>query len=294
MRDPAETARVRVMVTGQVREDVVLKDGSTLRLRPTCPSDADALLVFLEGLSRESLHLRFQGGIRVGAHLAAPFLQSDGDRMLSLVAELADSDGHARVVALGTFVRLRDPARAEVAFAVADELQRRGIGSRLLERLAVHARRAGIERFVAQVLPENGAMLRVFGDTGFEVQRRFVDGVVEVEFALTPSVDVVAQSDRRDHSAGAASLEPVFRPESIAVIGASSRRGTIGGELFRNVIAGDFRGAAYPVNPKGEPVGGIHAYRSIEQLPERVDLAVICVPARLVLDAAGSALRAGI
>jgi len=282
------------MVTGEVREDVVLKDGSTLRLRPTCPSDADALLVFLEGLSPESIHLRFQGGIRVGAHLAAPFLQSDGDRMLSLVAELADSDGHARVVALGTFVRLRDPARAEVAFAVADELQRRGIGSRLLERLAVHARRAGIERFVAQVLPENGAMLRVFGDTGFEVQRRYVEGVVEVEFELAPSAGVLERTDRRDHSAVAASLEPFFRPASVAVIGASARRGTIGGELFRNVLAGDFDGSASPVNPKGTPVGGSHAYTSVTEIPERVDLAVICVPGDQVIDVARSALSAGI
>src|SRR3954451_18328886 len=250
------------MVATELREDVVLRDGSTLRLHATTAADEDALLRFFTALSPDARHLRFQGAVRIDEHLVAPFLRSDGDASLSLVAELVRGDGDAEVVAIGTFVRLRDPARAEVAFVVADELQHRGIGSRLLERLAVHARRAGIERFVAQVLPENGAMLRVFGDTGFEVQRRFVDGVVEVEFALTPSVDVVAQSDRRDHSAVAASLEPFFRPESIAVIGASSRRGTIGGELSRNVTAGAFCGPAYPVNPKGEPVGGIHAYRS--------------------------------
>jgi acetate---CoA ligase (ADP-forming) len=282
------------MVTHEVREDVVLRDGSTLRLRPTVTADADALLHFFARLSPDTRHLRFQGGVRVDEHLVAPFLRSDGEDSLSLIAELTAGDDETRIVALGTYVRLRDRARAEVAFAVADELQRRGIGSRLLERLAVHARRAGIERFVAQVLPENGAMLRVFGDTGFEVQRRFVDGVVEVEFELAASSDVVERSDRRDHSAVAASLEPFFRPASLAVIGASARRGTIGGELFRNVIAGDFAGAAYPVNPKGNAVGGTHAYRSVDEIPERVDLAVICVAAELVLEAARSALRAGI
>jgi acetate---CoA ligase (ADP-forming) len=282
------------MVANQVREDVVLRDGSTLRLRPTSAGDTTALLAFFDRLSPETRHLRFQGGLRIDAAIVAPFLRSDGKEALSLVAELADPQGDPQIVALGTFVRLRDATRAEVAFVVADDMQRRGIGSRLLERLAVHSRRVGIERFVAQVLPENGAMLRVFGDTGFEVQRRYVDGVVEVEFELTASPDVLARSDQRDHSAVAASLEPFFRPSSLAVIGASARRGTIGGELFRNVITADFTGAAYPVNPKGEPVGGIHAYRSVEEIPGAVDLAVICVPGAQVLDAARAALRSGI
>src|SRR4051812_37377782 len=106
----------------KVREDVVLRDGSTLRLRPATTADAPALLDFFERLSPESRYLRFQGGMRVDAVVIRPFLQSDGVETLSLVGELAEPDGPTRVIALGTFVRLRDPARAEVAFAVADEL----------------------------------------------------------------------------------------------------------------------------------------------------------------------------
>src|SRR5437899_363920 len=92
------------------------------------------------------------------------------------------------------------------------------------------ARRCGYVR-------PHAAMLGVFRDTGFEVTRRALDGVVEVEFALTSSPEVLDRIARRDHSAVAASLTPFFQPHSIAVIGASARRGTIGGELFRNVIA---------------------------------------------------------
>ncbi|HEY8647359.1 MAG TPA: GNAT family N-acetyltransferase, partial [Gaiellaceae bacterium] len=281
------------MVATEAREDVVLRDGSTLRLRSTTPSDEGALVEFFGRLSAESLHLRFQGGVSVDAQLVGRFLRSDGET-LSLIGELADEKGTTRVIALGTSIRLRDPSRAEVAFVVADEYQRRGIGSRLLERLAAHARREGIERFVAQVLPENAAMLRVFKDTGFEVKRRFLDGVVEVEFELTSSPEVLDLIAQRDHSAVAASLTPFFQPHSVAVIGASARRGTIGGELFRNVIAADFDGAAYPVNPKGDPVGGVPGYRAVEDIPAPVDLAVICVPGGQVLDAADSALRAGV
>ena len=155
------------MVAIAVREDVVLRDGSTLRLRPTSAADEAALLEFFERLSPETRYLRFQGAVSVDAHLIASFLRSDGEESLSLIGELIDDSGEVRVIGLGTWVRLRDPSRAEVAFVVADEFQHRGIGSRLLERLAVHARDAGIDRFVAQVLPENAAMLRVFGDAGF-------------------------------------------------------------------------------------------------------------------------------
>ena len=145
------------MLAAEEREDVVLRDGSTLRLRPTTPRDEGALIEFFEGLSPDSRHLRFQGAIRIDARVVAPFLYGDGRETLSLIGELADEDGTAHVIALGTFIRLRDPGRAEVAFTVADEFQRRGIGSRLLERLAAHARAEGVQRFVAQVLPENTA-----------------------------------------------------------------------------------------------------------------------------------------
>jgi acetate---CoA ligase (ADP-forming) len=282
------------MVAIEAREDVVLRDGSTLRLRPTTPADEGALVDFFGRLSPDTLHLRFQGAVRVDARLVERFLRGDGRESLSLVGELADDAGISRVIALGTYVRLRDPARAEAAFVVADDFQRRGIGSRLLERLAAHARVEGIERFIAQVLPENSAMLHVFGDTGFEVQRRLVGGVVEVEFELTSSPEVLDRIAKRDHSAVAASLTSFFQPRSIAVIGASARRGTIGGELFRNVIAADFDGAAYPVNPKGDPVGGVPGYRAVEEIPNLVDLAVICVPGAQVIDAADAALRAGV
>ena len=105
---------------------------------------------------------------------------------------------------------------------------------------------------------------------------------------------VAERRDRRDHVAVAASLRPFFQPRSVAVIGASARRGTIGGELFRNVLEADFAGAVYPVNRGGEPVGGVAGYTSCAELPTTVDLAVICVPGASVLDAAREALETGV
>ncbi|MGZ4333530.1 MAG: bifunctional acetate--CoA ligase family protein/GNAT family N-acetyltransferase [Gaiellaceae bacterium] len=270
-------------------EDVVLRDGSTLRLRATTPADADLLLRFFQQLSPESRYLRFQGAGIVDARTAAPFLHSDFDSTVSLVGEL-----EGEVVALATYVRLRDPRRAEVAFAVADVLQGRGIGTRLLERLVAHAARAGIHEFVAQVLPQNAPMLKVFGDAGFATTRHLEGGVVEVLFAIEQTDEVRAAMDERDHIAVARSLAPFFTPQSVAVVGASARRGTIGGELFRNILAGDFAGAAYPINAKGQPVGGVPGYSSIDDVPEVVDLAVLCVPGTAVLSAAESVLKRGV
>ena len=270
-------------------EDVVLRDGSTLRLRPTTSADEQLLLEFFQHLSPESRYLRFQGAGAVDARTVEPFLHTDFDGSVTLVGEL-----EGEIVACATYVRLRDPRRAEVAFAVADVLQGRGVGTRLLERLAVHAARVGIDEFVAQVLPQNSPMLKVFGDAGFAETRRLEGGVVEVQLAIEQTEQVRRAIDERDHVAVAKSLEPFFRPRSVAVIGASARRGTIGGELFRNVLGGDFAGAAYPVNAKGDPVGGVPGYASIEALPEVPDLVVICVPGGAVIEAARAALERGV
>ena len=271
-------------------QDVILRDGSTLRLRPAVPADAEALVQFLLRLSPESRYLRFQGATTIDLRTVEPFVRAAWPESLALLAERVPDE----VVALASYVQLRDPHRAEVAFAVSDALQGRGVGTRLLERLAAHAADAGIEQFVAQVLPQNAAMLHVFADAGFETHRTLEGGVVEVRLELSPTTEYRARADERDHVGVVASLEPFFRPRSVAVLGASSRRGTIGGELFRNILESDFAGAAYPVNAKGQPVGGVPGYASIEDVDADVDLAVICVPGPAVLDAAASVLRKGV
>ena len=211
----------------------------------------------------------------------------------ALLGTLVDEEGE-RVVAVANYVRLRDPKVAEAAFAVADEHQGRGIGTRLLEQLAERAGQVGIERFVAEVLADNRAMLGVFQAAGFELTRQLESGELEVQFPIAPTETYREHVDARDHEAVVASLRPFFEPTSVAVIGASKRRGSIGGELFRNILEGDFTGAAYPVNRDGEPVAGVRGYSSVEEIPDPVDLAVITLPAAAVIGAAEQALRKGV
>lgn len=272
--------------------DVILRDGATMRLRPPAEGDIEAIVAFFGALSFQSRVLRFHGYAEAGERFARTLVSPDWAEKGVLVGVVGEGDDE-RVVGIGNYVRLRDRHTAEAAFAVADDFQRKGIGTRLVEQLALRAAEHGIERFVAEVMPENAAMLGVFERVGFRTTRALEEGVVEVTFPIAPTEAYTARVDARDHVGVTASLRPFFLPRTVAVVGASPRRGSIGGELFRNVLAGDFAGAAYPVNRGGEPVGGVKAYTTIEEIPDEIDLAVICLPGDRVLEAAESALRSG-
>jgi acetate---CoA ligase (ADP-forming) len=273
--------------------DVILRDGRTLRLRAPVESDRNALVRFYGELSDRSFYFRFHGHPTIDERLVDPVLDPDWIDQGALIGSVIDA-GEERIVALANYVRLRDPSAAEVAFTVADEYQGRGIGTRLVEQLAARAAAHGIERFVGEVMAGNSAMIGVFERVGFEVSRTLGGGEVEMTFPIAATADYATLVAQRDHTAVVASLRPFFEARSVAVIGASSRRGTIGGELFRNILDGEYEGAAYPVNRNGEPVAGVHGYEAIADVPDAVDLVVVCVPAAAVLDAVQSALNAGV
>jgi RimJ/RimL family protein N-acetyltransferase len=131
--------------------DVILRDGSTLRLRPPTEGDADAMLGFFRDLSQQSLYLRFHGFPRLGPELVEQMIEPDWRERGALLGSVVE-DGAEKVVALASYVRLREPTTAEAAFAVADSFQQRGIGTRLVEQLAARAARHGLDRFVAEVV----------------------------------------------------------------------------------------------------------------------------------------------
>ncbi len=290
---PLNAPQLHGVATELAGIDIILRDGGTLRLLPPASSDAVALEEFLSALSRESLFLRFHGFRAIDRELVAPMLEPDWQARGALAAWLGEGECE-RVVALASYVRIGETEAAEIAFAVADDEQGRGIGTRLVEQLAARARRHGISRFVAEVLASNARALAVFADAGFELTRDRDREEIELRFPIRPTPTYEARVERRDHTAVVASLRSFFEPTTVAVIGASRRRGSIGGELFRNILAADFAGGAYPVNRKGEPVAGVKAYASIDEIEGPVDLAVICLPAEAVLEAARMALRHGV
>ena len=250
------------------------------------------MLTLFEHLSKRSLYFRFQGLPPLQPSLVAPFVDPDWAERGSLIGSVEEGRTE-RVIALGSWVRLRDPRRAEIAFAVADDYQGLGVGTRLLEQLAELAAQAGIERFVAEVLADNSRMLELFMSAGFDVTRELAGGEIELNFPIASTARFEARVDERDHQAVVASLESFFQPESVAVLGASARPGSIGGTVLRNIAEGGFEGPLYAVNRSGESVAGVPGCASVEDLPEPVDLAIVCLPAELVRDAAEGALSRG-
>jgi acetyltransferase len=91
-----------------------------------------------------------------------------------------------------------------------------------------------------------------------------------------------------------ANLDKLFDPRSIAVIGASNKKGSVGYILLRNLIGAEYDGIVYPVNPTAPSVQGIQAYASISQVPRKIDLAVIAVPAKGVPDVIRECGEAGV
>ncbi len=89
-------------------------------------------------------------------------------------------------------------------------------------------------------------------------------------------------------------LDAVFYPQSVAVVGASTRAGTVGNDIFRNLLTAEFNGPVYPVNPKARAIYGVHAYKSLGDIPEAVDLAVLIVPAAGILGVTSEAIDKGV
>src|SRR5438034_6675807 len=79
-------------------------------------------------------------------------------------------------------------------------------------------------------------------------------------------------------------LDAIFSPSSIAIVGASRHRGKIGYEILHNLIVNEYQGTIYPVNPKATSIHGTRAYPSVLEIPDRVDLAIITVPAEVALE----------
>ena len=90
-----------------------------------------------------------------------------------------------------------------------------------------------------------------------------------------------------------ASLRAFFEPRVVAVIGANRRRGKIGAEIFNNLISTDFTATVIPVHPTAAQIAGVKAYPRVVDIPHRVDLAIVVVPAEHVLAAVDDVRRRG-
>ncbi|MGW3045215.1 bifunctional acetate--CoA ligase family protein/GNAT family N-acetyltransferase [Kitasatospora sp. NPDC001159] len=276
--------------------DILLRDGGTARIRPITPADAGRLVEFYEQVSDQSKYFRFFAPYpRLSDKDVRRFTHHDFVNRVGLAVVIRD-----RFIATVRYDRIDAEGRpsdngtdAEVAFLVQDAHQGRGVASALLEHIAAVAQERGIRRFQAEVLPENRKMVKVFTDAGYTQRRSFADGVVHLEFDLEQTDRSLAVMRAREHRAEARSVQRLLTPRSVAVVGVSRNPQTVGRAILRDLLGSFDTEFESRYEPKGEPravhavnrnappgteLDGVPVHRSILDIPEPVDLAVIAVP----------------
>ncbi|MDQ2997882.1 MAG: GNAT family N-acetyltransferase, partial [Chloroflexota bacterium] len=152
-----------------------LRSGTEVLIRPIRPEDEPLIVTFHSTLSKQSVYLRYFYPMSLEQRIAHDRLTRicfiDYDREMVLVAEHADTSGQRAIIGVGRLTKIRGANHAEFATVVSDAYQGQGIGSELLRRLIAIGRDERIERVVADVLPDNRDMQRVFKQLGFRFRR---------------------------------------------------------------------------------------------------------------------------
>ena len=288
------TAPVSAPIATPEPVHALLTDGTTVSIRPTAAADLDGLKAMFSALSPNSVRMRFfASGSAAGTSAARRLCDPQPDR-IALVA-VARHGEDEEIVGEGEAWRLRaDADAAEVGFTVAEGKRGLGIGTLLLEHLADAARTAGIRTFVAETLSENLAMKRVIASAGLHHSASFEHGgTVFHEIDLTEDeayLEVVAD---REFAGSAASLAPLFRPAAVAVVGVGRTRG-VGHAILEHLLAAGFDRPLFAVNPHAEQIAGVPCAHTVDLLPDRIDLAILAVPADGLVEAAIACGRHGI
>ncbi len=161
-----------------------LRDGRRLEVRALVPADRDGILKAFNRSSPQSLRRRFfaaKGGLTEKE--IEFFSKVDFVNHVALAA-VVEEEGRPVIVGGGRYV-VTEPGQAEIAFAIVDQYQGKGIGAILMRHLATIAREAGLKELVAEVLPENAPMLTVFKNSGLSVHTRRQARVVHVTLGLS-------------------------------------------------------------------------------------------------------------
>ena len=161
-----------------------LRDGRRIEIRALKPEDRDGMVAAFDRASAQSRQRRFFSARRTLTEKEiAFFVNVDFVDHVALVAA-AEEGGKSAVVGGGRYIVV-EPGRAEIAFAVLDQYQGQGIGAALMRHLLALARRAGLKELVAEVLPENAPMLKVFKRCGLPMTTKREAEVVHVTLQLS-------------------------------------------------------------------------------------------------------------
>jgi acetyltransferase len=165
-----------------------LQTGEEVGIRPIQPEDEPMMAAFNRTLSPYSIYLRYFHPVAptqlVSHDQLAALCFVDYDRQMSLVAERRDERGHMQIVGMGQLTKLQGTSDGEFAILVNDQYQRTGLGTELLTRLLQVGRDEGLERVVAEILPENEGMRRICTKLGFSFKKIQDTNVIFAEIKL--------------------------------------------------------------------------------------------------------------
>ncbi|MFC3493723.1 bifunctional acetate--CoA ligase family protein/GNAT family N-acetyltransferase [Glycomyces rhizosphaerae] len=272
--------------------DALDADGRIVSIRPVVPADLDALIAMHRACPVSDLRYRFFGTGRGVFAIEARRLcgLNDSGRGTAVVVE---ADG--LMLGAASFECLPEqPDRAEFGVLVVRGHQHRGLGTLLLEHLALTAAGNGVKELAGQVLGGNHRMLRLAERLAPGIPMPYADGVVDVVMSaeiVGAFADDVAE---RERAAERLSLRPLLDPASVAVVGAARSGLGVGAEVLRSIVEGGFAGQVFPVHPDAVELAGLRAVPSFAHLPEPVDLVVVAVPAPAVADVLRQAGEAGV
>ncbi|WP_428950573.1 GNAT family N-acetyltransferase [Streptomyces sp. cg35] len=253
----------------------LLVDRTTVRIRPPRGADHAKVRELYEEMSPGNLRLRFFGLSRDSARRAADRICDTSDK--GHRGLLAEHEG--QLVGVAEYERTPGTDAAEIALAVGDDWHHRGVGTLLLEHLVSAARADGIAAFTADALAENHEVLKVFADLGLRTARRFDGPEVRCTVQLAQSETYLTAVEERGRAAAVASLVPLLRPRSVAVVGVGRGPGSPGRAILRNLRTGGCTARLHAVHHRAAAVLGVHAFPAVSALPEVPDLVVLAVPA---------------
>lgn len=276
------------------KSGAILKDGTSINLRAIQHEDIDRLIALFKRLSQRTVYLRFHYHRNdLPREEANELCTLDYKSEFAIVATTGEG-AEEKFIGVGRYNTLPGVRHAQLALTVEDAYQGKGVGTAIIENLAIAARTQGIRAFVVAALSESPEALKVLEDVGFKKDGEMGRGIYRMVLPLGSDLALDKKSVEREEKATIASLRSLLKPRTVAIIGASPRATTLGNRVFTSLLYTGFKGTAYPVNTKGDPVASVKAYPSIMDVPGEVDLAVLVVPAEAVQPIAEQCGRKGV
>ena len=267
----------------------LLSGGDVVLVRPLHPADTAEVLGLHTRLTRQDTYFRFFGAPSGLDKLAAEMTADPGPGHYAVGCYR-----RGELVGVANYEVLKESTDAEVALVVDAAVRTQGVATLLMEHLVSHARKAGLKRFLAEVLAENAKVLHVFSDLGLRFEASIGGPERDVVMILDEDAAYLDAVLERDSVADAASLKHLFEPSSIAVIGAGRRPGSVGHAVLANLVASGYPGPVEVVNPHAREILAVPSVPSVAALSLTPELAVVCLPAPAAAEAVEECGKRGV